>query len=127
MPRPSIYMGRSASDESTSGQSFNNLGTHNQYSSSENWDPSILLDDAFVLPSGVTHLHDKHELDSIDRVEPESKRQELTHDSGKKKPGRKPILEEPVSDFALLRPMPSSCNVDYQKESSEPCSAESFS
>ncbi|CCG82251.1 putative BZIP transcription factor [Taphrina deformans PYCC 5710] len=94
--RPTLFTERSGSDEKGIGQNLDDLTAYDRYSTT-NWDPSILLEEPFALPLGVTHLHDKHELDSIDRVESESKRQELGQDSGKKKPGRKPILEEPTT------------------------------
>ena len=63
----------------------------------QDWRPDNLFDESLFLPDGVSMLPDKHALLGSDLDAHDSKRQELGENVEKKKPGRKPYTNEPVS------------------------------
>ena len=78
------------------------LNTSSTYSSADSntYDYSLqpTLDQPLIdllFPEGMDNIHEKHQLETED--DHESKRQERNTETEKKKPGRKPILNEPTT------------------------------
>lgn len=66
----------------------------------QNWQQDPMLDQSLLLPTDFTQYSDKHFLANPGVDEHDSKRQEKHYESEKKKPGRKPILNEPVNSMS---------------------------
>lgn len=86
------------SDSDRSSLSYDGAGLYKDEQGLD-WNLPAPFDDSFLFSTEVSTLRDKHPLTSTEQDGHDNKRQELTLDSGKKKPGRKPILNEPVRPF----------------------------
>ena len=94
-PKPLQYQ-RTDSDQSLEDPLYN-IGLYDQFDEQDWQQSENLFDDRFMLfPDGSGSLSDKHALLGAELDAHDSKRQEMGNDNEKKKPGRKPITNEPV-------------------------------
>lgn len=97
----SLRYQRTNSDQSNASD-LSYAGVLLEHPSGQEWQQDPLLQ-ALFLPDDFVQYSDKHVLLNTEIDEHDSKRQEKTHEPEKKKPGRKPILNEPVSQNSLSR------------------------